>query len=245
MKKLSLFVAALFLAQFSFAQKGVEIGVNFTPTNPWILNDEDFSEGPDQDFRGTFGYNAGLSLGFNLTDAFGITTGLQLSRQGQNYITGYDGVAKADQDLFARQLTYIRIPLLLRYSSPEGGSFFRFGPHLDMLSRARFVYDDKGILNADQDIDMRNFKPFGASEPLKIYKKTAIGVTMEMGGRININENMFVPITLHLSGSFNTEDEDAGRVFPSSRFPNYNRSSAYNVAVGLSIGFHYVLPMGK
>ena len=243
MKKLSLAFVALFMASISFAQKGLEFGFHVTPTNTWIINDEDFAEGDNLDFRATFKYNLGATLGFNLTESFGLATGLIFTQQGQNYRTGYDNRQAADQDRFDRQLSYLRIPILLRYSSPEGGGFFRVGPHIDLLQSATYNYERRaGLLPPNiNDMDLTNQSNLLTGQAYEIYRKTAIGVTMELGGRININEAMFVPITLHLSGTFNPEGKDAGRFFPSTGFPNYNRSTAYNAAIGLSIGFHYVI----
>lgn len=242
MRKLALFVVALLAANMTFAQKGIEIGLEFTPASPWILNDEDFGEGDNLDFRGTFGYNAGISLGFNITDGLGIASGIMLSRQGQNYRTAYDSRQSADQDQFARQLTYVRVPILLKFNgdpSESSGSYFRVGPHIDFISAARYTYDDNSILNIDRDIDMLDYAPLGTQ--LDIYQQTVIGATLEFGGSANINEYMKIVFMLHLSGSFTaTEGEDAGFVYPSSGLPNFNRSQAWNVMGGINIGYHYI-----
>ena len=37
-------------------------------------------------------------------------------KQGQNYRTAYDNVAAADQDEFSRNLTYMRVPILLKFN---------------------------------------------------------------------------------------------------------------------------------
>ena len=246
-----LLFAALFCCSVSgFAQKGFELGVNFTPANVWILNDEDFAEDQDQDFRGTFGYNAGVTAGFNLTDGFGITTGLLLSKQGQNYITAYDGVAKADQNTFSRNLSYLRIPILVKVNGSldaSSSSFFRIGPYFDLLRAATYSYDDKSIFNLDQD--KTNLNPysgvFGTYD--KVYQKSVIGLMIEMGGQINITEEAKMIFALQLTGNFtNTEGEDAARLFPSSgTLLSPTRGSAYNVSGGLTVGFNYVVPMGK
>ncbi len=248
MKTLSTLAVALFcVAQVSFAQKGLEIGVHFTPGNPWILNNEDFAEDQDLDFRGTFGYNLGGTIGYNMTDGFGIATGVIYNKSGQNYITGYDGVAKADQNTFSRQLSYIRVPILLKVNgSLDAGSssFFRIGPHFDFIQSAKYQYKfNSGILEGTEyNEDMLDYNPTGG-EAYKIYNKTVIGLTLEMGGQINVSESVKVIMALHLSGSLaNSEDEDAAYVYPSSgTLLSPERATAWNVMAGFTVGMNYVL----
>jgi hypothetical protein len=247
MYKLSLILAATLLLASSAvsAQKGLEIGVHFTPGSPWILNSEDFAEDQDLNFRGTFGYNVGATLGFNMTDGFGIATGIIYNKSGQNYITGYDGVAKADQNTFARQLSYIRVPILLKVNgSLDAGSssFFRIGPHFDFIQKANYNYNYNNLptpieINEDM-LDYRGLLGT-AAEPYKIYNKMVIGLTLEMGGQINISESVKLIMALHLSGSLtNSEDEDAPLVYPST---GSLRSTAWNTMVGFTVGMNYVL----
>lgn len=252
MRKLSLLVAAAIClsAAAVSAQKGIEIGVQFTPGNPWILNDEDFAEDQELDFRGTFGYNLGATLGYNLTDGFGVATGIIYNKSGQNYITGYDGVAKADQNTFSRELTYIRVPVLLKINgSLDAGSssFFRIGPHFDFIQSAKYTYQWNsglfaGVTDEKDYLDYRG--PLGtASEPYKVYNKMVIGLTAELGGQINVTESLKVIMALHLSGSLtNSEDEDARYVYPSSgTLLSPERATAWNVMVGFTVGMNYVL----
>lgn len=254
MKKLSLLVAAALLLGSTAtntvsAQKGIEIGVNFTPGSPWILNSEDFAEDQNLDFAGTFGYNVGLNLGYNMTDGFGINTGIIYSQQGQNYITGYDGVAKADQNTFSRQLTYIRVPVLMKVNgSLDAGSssFFRIGPHFDFIQGAKYTYNtNSGLFQGTSETDMLDYRgPLGtAAEPYKVYNKMVVGLTLEMGGQINVSESVKVIMALHLEGSLtNTEDEDARFVYPSSgSLFSPERAKAWNVMAGLTVGVNYVL----
>jgi Outer membrane protein beta-barrel domain len=252
MRNMLLFAAVFCCAALAQAQKGFELGVNFTPANTWILNDEDFAEDQDQDFRGTFGYNVGITAGMNLTDGFGLTTGILISKQGQNYITAYDGVAKADQNTFSRNLSYIRVPILVKVNGSleaSSSSFFRIGPYFDFLRSATFSYDDKSAFNLDQD--KTNMNPY--TVPVlggtydKIYSKSVIGLMIEMGGQVNITEEAKMIFALQLTGNFtNTEGKDSPLFFPASgTIGNYTRGNAYNVSGGLTVGFNYVVPMGK
>lgn len=232
-------ILLLVFASTISAQKGLELGIEFTPASVWILNDEDFAEGDNLDFRGTFGYNGGINLGYNFSDGIGFTSGILISRQGQNYITGYDGVEKADQDYFSRDLNYIRIPFLIKFNgdpSASSSSYFRFGPHIDILSSARYVYEANTILGQiDADVDMTDYGN------LEVYKSTVIGATLEFGGSANINEYMKLTFMLHLSGSLtNTEGEDSGATLLYPATTSFNRSNAWNVMAGINVGYRYI-----
>lgn len=257
MRKLTLFVAVLFCANMGFAQKGLEFGFSFTPASPWILNDEDFAEGDDLNYRGTFGFNTGLTLGYNFTDGIGLHTGVQFSRQGQNYINYNSAPEKADMDVFARRLGYIRIPVLLKFNgdpTASSSSYFRIGPHFDVLNSARYTYTNNAGLGSNQDVDLRQVTNL-VGDKLEVYKSLVVGLTLEMGGAVNITEQLKLLFMLHMSGSLtNPEGLDSGGAgslidvsalfFNVNPFPSTaggNRSTAWNVMGGFTVGFNYVL----
>lgn len=256
MKKFTLFFAALFLLQVAQAQKGLEAGLNFVPGNTWIINDEDFADGDRLDFRGTFGYNAGLTLGYNFSETFGISTGALISRQGQNYTTGFENVAKDEQDFYSRQLNYVRIPIMLKMSgdpSKGASAFVRVGPHIDFLTGATYNYDYAQVIGSGRSTGSVNLRDHQGYE---IYRSMLIGATLEMGSRIRISDNFGIILALNLSGSFNVEGADANRMgnnpaqallqnarIPRPYFPTNNgvRGNTFNVMGGITIGVNYVV----
>ncbi len=266
MRNLTLFVVAFLAANLSFAQKGIEIGLEFTPAVTFILNDNDFAEGDALNFRGTFGYNTGLSLGYNFNDGIGIASGVIISRQGQNYITDFSGITKANQNTFSRQLSYIRVPLLLKFNGDPNGSsssYFRIGPHFDFLSGARYKYENKQGVAYSRDVNLLKEDGYfltglPGSTPaneLEIYKKFVFGVTLEFGGSANINEYLKLTFMLHLSGNLNSEGADAARLAGAPYFmaypadvvtgvpPTLERAGAFNVMGGINVGFRYTILM--
>lgn len=287
MRKLTLlFAAALSFNYAANAQKGIELGAEFTPMTTWILNNEDFDQGADLNFRGTFGFLTGLSAGYNITDGFGIQTGFMYNKCGQNYITDYDNVAKADQNTYKRSLSYFRVPVLFKVNGTgeTGGMYFRIGPHFDFLNSAKYSFTDNEItpvVDIDYSIDKLDLKNFEGLDPdattyplttdtrkYEIYKGFVVGATLELGGSVNINENMKIVFMLHLEGSLtNPEGKDAAYVraayaydnpstLLSSRNPGviypanpvgsaYERSTAWQVGGGLNVGFHYIIPVGN
>ncbi|WCL81522.1 outer membrane beta-barrel protein [Saprospira sp. CCB-QB6] len=262
MRNLSLLALFLMAAQFGFAQKGLEFGVTFTPATSWIINDEDFAQGDDMDLQATFGYNAGAHLGINFTESMGLQVGLNLSQQGQNYINKASSSNKEDMDVYSRKLTYVRVPVLLKFNGSTEGSFtsyFRFGPHLDFLSKAVYNYDENSgsIVRMDrEDIDLTQVENPFTGENYKIYNDVVFGATVEMGGAINIDENMKILVLFHLSGSLsNPEGEESYDASPyvsltnPSAFPDdagsASRGTAYNVMGGLTVGLTYTIGGGE
>jgi len=263
MRNLSLLALFLMAAQFGFAQKGLEFGVTFTPATSWIINDEDFAQGDEMDLQATFGYNAGAHLGFNFTEGMGLQVGVNLSQQGQNYINKASSSNKEDMDVYSRKLTYVRVPVLLKFNGSTEGSFtsyFRFGPHLDFLSKAVYNYENKSgslVRFSREDIDLTTVeKPLSGGEKYKIYNDVVFGATVEMGGAINIDENMKVLVLFHLSGSLsNPEGEESYNASPfvsltnPSAFPDdagsASRGTAYNVMGGLTVGLTYTIGGGE
>ncbi|AFC22809.1 outer membrane beta-barrel protein [Saprospira grandis] len=264
MRNLSLLALFLMAAQFGFAQKDLEFGVTFTPATSWIINDEDFAQGDEMDLQATFGYNAGAHLGINFTEGMGLQLGLNLSQQGQNYINKASSSNKDEMDVYSRKLTYVRVPVLLKFNGSTEGSFtsyFRFGPHLDFLSKAVYNYEENSgaVFHIDrEDIDMTRIeKRF--CENYKIYNDVVFGATLEMGGAINVDENMKILVLFHLSSSLtNPEGQDsyaAGKDVSGpfsanpSAFPDYDysrtRGTAYNVMGGLTVGLTYTIGGGE
>jgi hypothetical protein len=258
MRKLTLLAVAFLTAQLGFSQKGIELGVEFTPAATLILNDEDFAAGDDLNFQGTFGFNTGLSVGYNFNDGLGLVSGIIFSQQGQNYVTAFDGVAKGDQDVFNRTLSYVRLPLLLKINSDpsaSSGTYFRFGPHFDFLTGAKYSYDSKGtvpniLYDTNGEISLLTDPDY---KDLNIYNKFVFGITLEFGGSANINENMKITFMLSLSGNLNSEGDQVvdaangalGRQPLKYKLDSSNnaRSAAYNVMGGLNVGFRYTIPM--
>lgn len=248
MKNLTFLVIALFMSSNIFAQKGLEITAGFTPGVSFILNDEDFAEGPKLDIQPTFSYQAGLTLGYNFSEKIGLATGIGLASLGQNYTTSFDNTADDDQIKFDRKITYIRIPLLLRVGGdPTKGTsaFFRFGPHFDFLSSA--VGKNYGSTNTPLDIstNYRDITKLFSSDKADIYNSFVLGLTIEVGGKIRITDQMGVLLLFHLESSLtNPEGSDVANYagFPTSgTLLNPERGTAWNLMAGVNVSFQYTL----
>ncbi len=238
-------VMALFATTSVFAQKGLEMTLNFTPGSSLYLNDEDFAAGKDLNFQATYALHAGLTAGYNFSDRIGIATGIGYASLNQNYITDYDNTDKSDQQRASRYQSYIRIPVLLRIGGDNmngSSAFFRVGPHIDFLSSGTFVAKGSADNPSENTINMRDQKSF-LGEEQEVLNEAVIGVSAEVGGRIRLSDQMGLLILLHLETSLtNTEGKDAASYFQSSgTILNPERSSTGILMGGLTIGFQYVL----
>lgn len=248
MKNLTFLAFALLFTGNIYAQKGLEITAGFTPGVSFILNDEDFAEGQALNIQPTFAYQGGLTVGYNFSETVGLATGIGVAALGQNYTTDYDNVANDDQFKYDRKLTYIRVPLLMRVGgdpTAATSAFFRFGPHFDFLSSA--VGRNYGTTNnpSDNSTNYRSITKILSSEKAEIYNSFVFGMTLEVGGKIRISDQMGILLMFHLESSLiNPEGKDAAVYagFPTSgTLFDPERGTAWNMMAGLNVSFLYTL----
>jgi hypothetical protein len=249
MKNSTFLALALFLSSNLFAQQGLEITAGFTPGLSFILNDEDLAEGEALNIQPTFGFQTGLTLGYNFSERIGLATGIGVAALGQNYTTDYDGWAADDQIKYDRKITYIRVPLFLRVGgdpTAPSSAFFRFGPHFDFLSSA--IGRNYGSANnpRDNSVNYRDInKSILGSEKAEVYNSFVLGLTIEVGGKIRITDQMGVLLLFHLETSLlNPEGEDAAAYggFPTSgTIFDPERGTSWNLMAGLNVSFQYTL----
>lgn len=249
MKNLTFLALALFLSSNIFAQKGLEITAGFTPGLSFILNDEDFAAGQELNIQPTFAFQTGLTLGYNFSEKIGLATGIGVAALGQNYTTDYDNISADDQLKYDRKITYIRVPLLLRVGgdpTAPSSAFFRFGPHFDFLSSA--IGRNYGSANnpSDNSTNYRDLSVPIIGGDLEVYKNFVLGLTVEVGGKIRITDQMGVLLLFHLETSLtNPEGNDAASIF--TGFPTSGtvlepeRGTAWNLMAGLNVSFQYTL----
>jgi hypothetical protein len=249
MKNLTFLALALFLSSNLFAQQGLEITAGFTPGVSFILNDEDFAAGDELNIQPTFGYQAGLTLGYNFSERIGLATGIGVAALGQSYTTDFDNIAEDDQRKFDRKITYIRVPLLLRVGgdpTAPSSAFLRFGPHFDFLSSA--IGTNYGTANnpADNSTNYRDLSIPLIGTDLEVYNSFVLGLTLEVGGKIRITDQMGVLLLFHLETSLiNPEGDDSASIFTgfptSGTITSPERGTAWNVMTGVNVSFQYTL----
>lgn len=267
MRKLTFLFLACLLAGSLQAQEGISIGVNVTPMSTWMLNGDDFDAGAELNFRSTFGFSAGLNLGYNFTDRVGIVSGVLYSSEGQNYITDFDGRTEEEQDRFSRELAYIRVPLLFKYNSDitDRTSFLlRVGPYFGFLSSSQVTYEMNAPMAMDEEsYDTQDLSYQDPSNPLStqtgsIFNGFDLGLALELGSQVNLSESMQLYFLFRLAGSAGSIENSkviqdlktnnalnplaeypAANFFPADN--NIERRPAHHVNAGIVIGFNYIL----
>ena len=143
MKKISLFVTALAISQFMYAQSvqfGIKGGVNIA-----TLNDED--RVPDAQVKSRLGFHVGALAHIHLSDHWALQPEVMYSKEGAEYnFPTYTG--KTD-------LNYVNVPVLVQYLT---GSGFRLqtGPQIGFLTSAKFERP-MNFETEKNDIDDTNF----------------------------------------------------------------------------------------
>ena len=143
MKKISVFVVALFVTTVLLAQApkyGIKGGINFSK----------LTASGDAGLR--TGFHAGFLSHIHLTPAFSLQPEVVYSSQGAKYPTNPD---------IKRKLDYINIPVLLQYNFDNG---FRLqgGPQVGFLVSAKDKVGDVELNTISTD----NFKTIDFSIPL-------------------------------------------------------------------------------
>ena len=229
MKKylLSLLLALTF-GQLS-AQEGFHIGLLAMPQNTWIINPETFDNSRTNfEYVTTWGYSGMFKLGYNFADPIGIHSAITYSRQGQRS-TAIDtsGVIVTTK----RDLTYLKIPLLLHINSDPGPAMFtmEIGPQVGILLDASHVED--GIP-----------RDFGFLTDL-IYKPTDVSVTWSIGAEFCFND--WFHFVLQHRGDYAIFDIEDKTFLDLQAITDPDRSNSNSCNLGIMAGFNFCfLPRG-
>lgn len=222
------FLATLVLfTSNTHAQKGVKLGLQFTPGVSLALNNEDLDKGETLDAQAAFAFNTGITFGYGITEIFSISTGVSYSQHTASFVHNRAKLASGLTDInlgkkFSRVADYIRVPLLLSISSDPNraaGFFARVGPHFDFLVNA--VYKDARLegysrynsatgINLRDDITIYQKNTSGAGllssgKKGKTFNDFTIGVTADLGVQIRINDFLQLTALLHFEASSNPD----------------------------------------
>ena len=218
---MKIYLALVFTAVVSLsaiAQKGLEIGLDVMPQTYWIMNSTDFDLGSTLDHKASFGVAYGVHVGLNFTNTMGLQTGFLYSAQGQKY--------KWTNGDYSQELTYIKVPLLLKFNgNPDNGAYFigMIGPQLSLLTK----------------IEQKGTFPNSVSFPTvkDAYKKADIGGVLGFGMGINLSDDLKLGIMLRFDGSLGdieNKDDSSWNFTP-------NRENSSNVTGGLMFSLNYIL----
>jgi len=223
MKKF-LIVPALLLAGSAMAQKGLHVGVRIQPQSTWLYNQDDSDEGPELDFKSSFGMSGGLEVGYHLTDGFGLGLGLLYSSHNQKYEgkTEVAGVTLSNEEAHTR-LNHLKIPIMIQLNTDsEAGSMFSFfvGPQFNLL----MGYKDKltstpktgtaTTLEASGTEMTTTYGSFSTKETLDAspYTKSQLGAVLGMGAQFKLADNLFLGVELRFDYLFGDAENKKAKV---------------------------------
>lgn len=255
MRTLLFFIYLSFSPFALFAQKGFEFTFNTSANFSFLLNQNDLKETSTQS-RLSLGNSSLITVGHNFNKTVGLATGLGFTYLRQNYVKTISAKQiKVLQETSHKDLTYIRLPLMLRISSAPNTPvqfFMRLGPHLDVLLTA--TSNTEYPINAGLVDKKTNYRSQSdAKEEVQaIFKDFALGLSLDLGTKIQLNEQFSLLALAHVERALtNLEGADAPKYFPTNLHavaPNSSlltRSPTYGLMIGLNLGLSYRLAAGS
>ena len=134
MKKIFLGLALIATGFSVNAQKQFNIGLGGGIYSTWLVNKNVSDQGDNLDFAVTFSPQIGVNASYYFNEKLGLSTGLLFSGHSQKY----QGEFKFGTTILATyeakaKLSYLDIPLLLRFGGGKNGAYFEFGLSLVFL----------------------------------------------------------------------------------------------------------------
>jgi len=218
-------IAGMFASLASVAQQGLQLGVQGVPQLSWLMNSDD-KDNSDFEYRTTFNGAFGITSQYGFTDNLGIGLDAMYSIQGQRY--------KLDGTEYYRRVDYVKIPLMLVYTSELTSSVLimgKIGPQLDLLTDARLMDKDGKELISDQKAAYMNYD--------------VAGVAM-LGAGFMLSDNLLLETSLRYDFGFtDAEDKDYDKNIndadaPGDGIDNNNRAVTNNMTAGVNVGLRYV-----
>lgn len=230
MKNLIFIITILVFTCQIYAQKGVKIEAIFAPGISFALNKQDMDKGDALDMDVPFAFNAGVLLGYGITETISFTTGFMFNQHTAAFVDKRTTLPAGGADpvvgeKFSRSAGYIRLPLLLSISGDPNlaaGFFVRAGPHFDLLTGA--TYKDERMIgyskyNPDSGLDLKKQVTIyekDASGALtntgrkgRVFRDFVIGASVDVGAQIRINDHIKMTVMLHFEASSNPEGDGA------------------------------------
>lgn len=243
------------------AQKGLSIGFRMTPLMTTMSNQTD-ADAPDSIFKWTptFGVCAGISLGYNFSNYFGIYAHALFSNQGQHnyfsFLNEYNQKIEVKNEL---RLRYFKFPLLLRFSTNAQKKYAftaEIGPQLEWLSSVdERDFDPRYNGNVPPKQNRPDYQILNFPSRERTFKEVNYGIVFAPGLDIKLRYNMKIVAALRLDYTFNDVEEkninyDFVRNGVNTVTPYYsevtranfgpNRAKSTNITAGISIGLNYL-----
>jgi len=248
MKKLYiLFIAIALISSTSFAQKGLNIGLNgsynavsIVNQNTWGASNEN-GDVQEYDFDLTFGAGFGFDIGYNFDDKLGVYTGFRMMDLGNDYHDSYNWNGKDSKFDRKLKLSYNVIPVTFKFTGSKSTVNFigGIGVLIAMMNKAEQTWTiDEEPYSAEY---------FNESTD-KVYDVAATDVTdrfnsldfimnLELGARIFLIDNLYIDATMNFGyGLTDINHEDWHMINADGEY-----KASHNAFAGAKIGIAYVL----
>ncbi len=256
--RIFVFIFFVCVATNSCYSQQLHIGAT-TAYNATFVLDKGLSEDPR--YNSTYTYNfapIGFSFGVDFSNSFGLSLESILSRQGQVY--EIIDVAKQVQGERNIDLTYINMPLLLKFMSGGNGAAranFNIGPQLSFLTDAvetlRYnggtyqIPDDPnwelpadGTNNGDGTYDVPEQTPTEIySKAANDFKSMEFQIAAAFGVDFDLARHFF--LSTQIRANYSLTDMKSGDAWDTITSGNAKDlvGQRANLLVGIQIGLHY------
>lgn len=231
----------------AYAQKGFNVGATAIFSNAWILDQNNF-ETLDQcnaiarselAYKFTFGYNVGLTYGYNFNKRFGVQSAIYYARAGQKYEDTFNPGPTCPNPYHVVRvvdLRYLQFPVHFKVKFKAGKKFKMYtllGPQFGAL------------ISASETVTINDLERTDLTSPDDKFHKFDWGVSLGAGTEYFFTENMYANIgfiTYYAIGDLNSDKIKNVEWFSKN---DVKYRSSHNFRVGISVGIHYLFDMSN
>lgn len=225
MKRCLLFIAALIVSSYGFAQ-GLELSAKGSYRSTWLFNDTLSKQGASQDYDMGWGYNYGLGATFYFTKSIGVEVNGLLGKFNGNYQGVVDSIGNYTSQV---SLNTLDIPLLFKLRTKSGSGYIEIGPQYSLIEKAYYDLSGDSITVSNRDVT-------------SLYSESNLSVLFGMGINIELAKRIDLTTGIRLEyGLDNLKGVDAvGDAFVDF-FKYQGPGRTYTAAGGLFFGVTYKL----
>jgi len=224
----------------AISQKHFSFGIAGTGLTTVITNQNNYGLPFEMSYRPAFSGSCNVNTGFDLSDRYGLRTGIGFARLGQNYKDTYNDTAYTRNI----RLDYLQIPVLFKYTATvKFSNFYAMGGlQFGLLLAATQRYLKNGA-TYDEPVPGEWPKPelIGEQTITDRYNSLDIMIRADLGAEMNIAENLLLNAAVTLA--YGLKDINAPDWKISDHTGQYHAS--HNIYAGITFGINYLLPVGS
>lgn len=189
-------------------EQWIDLGLRFAPASTWMLNGNMLQD-KNITYIPSFGYFGGAKLGFNFSEVVAINIEGIYDKFSQRFRSRMDSIS---WDM-KTQLTYIDIPVLLRFTS--GWNYYEVGVNLQSLKSV------KGTFASNQTVS-KVYDEF-TSPSIDRFNKSNVSIILGWGSAIWGVGGMVISTGIRLSYGLTDVigDNYRGQNYPNPQYPGY------------------------